>query len=130
MSKKFDFTSLVAAEKQESIDDLAEYQELLREIARDACERSESEILRILERCGRETSDLQTDMEWRVKRDEQIAELNRETEYREQNDEPTDAKNRHRLTVTPTDSPNGCPVPKPDLLVQVAKAFQRMKKKE
>ena len=46
MSKKFDFTSPVAAEKQESIDDLTGYQELLREIARDACERSESDEYR------------------------------------------------------------------------------------
>jgi hypothetical protein len=87
MSKKFDFNSLAAAEKQQSIDDLAEYQEVLREIARDQCERPQAEILRLLERCERDTDDLQADVAWRVKRDEQIAEIKREEEYRTKNAE-------------------------------------------
>ena len=81
MSQKFDFDSLVAAEKQVSLDDLAEYQIVLREIARDKCERPKAEILRLLERCERDTSDLKGDVEWRVERDEKIAEINRKEEY-------------------------------------------------
>ena len=84
---KFDFNSLATAEKQQSIDDHAEYQEVLREIARDECERTEAEILRLLERCGRDTSDLKADVEWRVLRDEQIAEIQHEEEYRTRNAE-------------------------------------------
>ena len=87
MSRKFDFTSLVAAEKQQSIDDLAEYQTVLREIANDKCERTDAEILRLLERCGRDSSDLQSDVDWRIKRDKLIAEIKREEEYRTKNDE-------------------------------------------
>ena len=87
MSKKFDFNSLVAAEKQQSLDDHAEYQIVLREIASDTCDRPQAEILRLLERCERDTSDLQSDVEWRVKRDEQIAEIKRENEYRTKNTE-------------------------------------------
>ena len=86
-SKKFDFNSLAVAEKQQSLDDHAEYQKVLREIARDECTRSEAEILRLLERCGRDTSDLKADVEWRTKRDTQIAEVKREQEYRTQNEE-------------------------------------------
>ena len=87
MSQKFDFTSLIAAEKQRSIDDLVEYQVVLREIANNKCKRPEAEILRLLERCDRDTSDLQSDVAWRVKRDEQIAELKRKDEYSTKNDE-------------------------------------------
>ena len=87
MSKKFDFTSLVAAEKQQSVDDHAEYQIVLREIASDKCDRPQAEILRLLERCERETSDLKADVEWRVKRDEQIAEIKKAKEYRTKNSE-------------------------------------------
>jgi hypothetical protein len=87
MSKKFDFNSLVAAEKQQSLDDLAEYQVVLREIARNECDRPQSEILRLLERCERDTSDLQADVEWRVERDEKIAEIKRAEEYRTKNAE-------------------------------------------
>jgi len=87
MTQKFDFASLIAAEKQLSLDDLAEYQVVLREIAQHKCERPKAEILRLLERCDRDTSDLQADVEWRVKRDEQIAELKRTDEYRVRNDE-------------------------------------------
>jgi hypothetical protein len=87
MSKKFDFSTLVAAEKQQSLDDHAEYQAVLREIASDKCDRPQSEILRLLERCERDTSDLKSDVEWRVKRDEQIAEIKREKEYRTKNAE-------------------------------------------
>ena len=87
MSKKFDFSSLVAAEKQQSIDDLAEYQVVLREIARNECDRPQAEILRLLERCGRDTSDLQADVEWRTERDEKIAEIKRAKEYRTKNAE-------------------------------------------
>jgi len=90
MSKKFDFTSLVAAEKKQSVDDLAEYQVVLREIARDECDRPQAEILRLLERCERDTSDLQSDVEWRVKRDEQIAEVKRAEEYAKRNVELLD----------------------------------------
>ena len=85
MSKKFDFNSLVAAEKQQSVDDHAEYQIVLREIARDECDRPQAEILRLLERCERDTSDLQSDVEWRTKRDEQIAEIKKAKEYRTKN---------------------------------------------
>jgi len=81
MSQKFDFTSLISAEKQQSVDDLAEYQVVLREIANGKCERPEAEILRLLERCDRDTSDLQSDVEWRVGRDEKIAEILRKEEY-------------------------------------------------
>ena len=87
MPKKFDFNSLVAAEKQQSVDDLAEYQVVLREIANDDCTRPQSEILRLLERCERDTSDLQADVEWRVERDQKIAEIKREEEYRTKNAE-------------------------------------------
>jgi chromosome segregation ATPase len=87
MSKKFDFDSLVAAEKQQSLDDLAEDQEVLREIARYECNRPEAEILRLLERCDRDTGDLKSDVQWRGKRDEQIAEVRRDAEYRTKNDE-------------------------------------------
>jgi hypothetical protein len=84
---KFDFNSLATAEKQQSIDDHAEYQEVLREIARDECERTEAEILRLLERCGRDTSDLKADVDWRIERDEQITEVKREDEYHAKNTE-------------------------------------------
>ena len=87
MSKKFDFNSLVAAEKQQSVDDHVEYQTVLREIARNECERPQSEILRLLERCERDTSDLKADVEWRVERDEKITEIKRAEEYRTKNDE-------------------------------------------
>jgi len=85
MLKNFDFDSLVAAEKQQSLDDLALYQEVLREIARNECDRPESEILRLLERCDRDTSDLKSDVEWRTGRDEKIAEIKRKEEYRTKN---------------------------------------------
>ncbi|MCL2305383.1 MAG: hypothetical protein FWC43_08580 [Planctomycetaceae bacterium] len=87
MTQKFDFDSLVAAEKQQSLDDLAEYQEVLREIARNECNRPESEVLRLLERCDRDTGDLKADVEWRVERDNKIAEIQRDAEYRTKNDE-------------------------------------------
>jgi chromosome segregation ATPase len=87
MTQKFDFNSLVAAEKQQSLDDLAEYQEVLREIARNECQRPEAEILRLLERCERDTGDLKSDVDWRVERDNKIAEIKREEEYRTKNDE-------------------------------------------
>jgi len=87
MTQKFDFNSLQAAEKQQSIDDLREYQEVLRKIAGDRCTRSQAEILRLLERCDRDTSDLKDDVDWRVERDTRIAELHREEEYRTKNAE-------------------------------------------
>jgi hypothetical protein len=87
MPKKFDFNSLVTAEKQQSVDDHAVYHVVLREIARDECTRPQSEILRLLERCERDTSDLKADVEWRVERDEKIAEIKREEEYRTKNAE-------------------------------------------
>ena len=87
MTQKFDFNSLQAVEKQQSIDDLREYQEVLREIAGDRCTRPQAEILRLLERCDRDTDDLKADVEWRVERDDKIAELHREEEYRTKNSE-------------------------------------------
>ena len=87
MIQKFDFDSLVATEKQVSLDDLAEYQTVLREIAHDQCARPQAEILRLLERCDRDTGDLKADVQWRVQRDEQIAEIKREQEYRARNAE-------------------------------------------
>jgi len=87
MTQKFDFNSLQAAEKQQSIDDHREYQEVLREIAGDRCTRSQAEILRLLERCDRDTGDLKDDVDWRVERDTKIAELRREEEYRTKNNE-------------------------------------------
>ena len=85
--KKFDFNSLVAAEKQQSVDDHANYQNLLREVANHECTRSEAEILRLLERNDRCVKDLQEDAEWRITRDEKIAEVKREEEYVRQRDE-------------------------------------------
>jgi len=87
MTQKFDFNSLQAAEKQQSIDDHREYQEVLREIAGDRCTRSQAEILRFLERCDRDTGDLKADVDWRTERDTKIAELHREEEYRTKNAE-------------------------------------------
>jgi hypothetical protein len=87
MPQKFDFNSLQAAEKQQSIDDHREYQEVLREIAGDRGTRSRAEILRLLERCDRDTGDLKDDVKWRTERDTKIAELHREEEYRTKNAE-------------------------------------------
>jgi hypothetical protein len=85
----YDFEALKTEEKNQSVKDYTEYQELLRSIAQNKCTLSKSEVLRIIERANADVTQLQTDVEWRCKRDEMIAELKRVPEYRTQRDELT-----------------------------------------
>ncbi len=77
MIRKFNFESLAVAEKNQSIRDEQDYQNLLREIAAEKCGRSDEEVLEILHRAGRDGKTLEEDAAKRAERDRMIAEVKR-----------------------------------------------------
>jgi hypothetical protein len=85
----FDFEALKVEEKNQFVKDDNEYQELLRSIAKNECQLSKQEVLRIIERADANVTQLEADVRWRQERDKMIAELKRVPEYRTQKEELT-----------------------------------------
>jgi hypothetical protein len=83
----FDFEALKVEEKNQFVKDDNEYQELLRSIAKNECQLSKQEVLRIIERADADVTQLEADVQWRQKRDKMIAELQCVPEYRTKKEE-------------------------------------------
>jgi hypothetical protein len=83
----FDFEALKVEEKNQFVKDDNEYQELLRSIARNECNLTKQEVLRIIERADADVTQLEADVQWRQKRDKMIAEVKCVPEYRTQKEE-------------------------------------------
>jgi hypothetical protein len=85
----FDFEALKVEEKNQFVKDDNEHQELLRSIAKNECQLSKQEVLRIVERADADVTQLEADVRWRQERDKMIAELKRVPEYRTKKEELT-----------------------------------------
>ena len=81
MTQVLDFNNLRSAEKNRNVADYAKYGDLLRDLGKGK-KPKDAEIMAILQRNDKTVADLEMDVQWRQKRDEQIAEARLEPQYR------------------------------------------------